>query len=99
MIRIGGQSKSKILDGKNLRVVSQGETTTKPESNTLRTSHSALENEEHYVEKLLRQLNGLGDYPDWGSLKDYVARHYHKIYLQFDRFDEEGFETVRTPFY
>ncbi|TGO88166.1 hypothetical protein BPOR_0179g00040 [Botrytis porri] len=94
VIRIGGQSKSKILDGKNLRVVSQGETTTKPESNTLRTSHSALENEEHYVEKLLRQLNGLGDYPEWESLKDYVARHYHKIYQQFDRFDEEGFETV-----
>ncbi|TGO66372.1 hypothetical protein BOTNAR_0062g00050 [Botryotinia narcissicola] len=93
VIRIGGQSKSKILDGKNLRVVSQGETTTKPKSNTLRTSHSALENEEYHVKKLLRLLNGLGDYPNWGSLKDYVARHYHRIYLQFDRFDEEGFET------
>ncbi|KAF7881219.1 uncharacterized protein EAF02_007110 [Botrytis sinoallii] len=99
VIRIGGQSKSKILDGKNLRVVSQGETTTKPESNTLRTSHSALENEENYVEKLLRRLNGLGDYPDWGSLKDYVARHYYKIYQQFDRFDEDGFEMVRMPFF
>ncbi|KAF7937116.1 uncharacterized protein EAE98_001430 [Botrytis deweyae] len=94
VIRIGGQSKSKILDGKNLRVVSQGETTTKPESNTLRTSHLALENEENYVEKLLRRLNGLGDYPDWGSLKDYVARHYYKIYQQFDRIDEDGFEMV-----
>ncbi|TEY84121.1 hypothetical protein BOTCAL_0021g00440 [Botryotinia calthae] len=94
VIRIGGQSKSKILDGKNLRLVSQGETTTKPEGNTLRASHSALENEERYVEKLLRQLNGLGDYPDWRSLKDYVAQHHYKIYQQFDRFDEEGFETV-----
>lgn len=98
VIRIGGQSKSKILDGKNLRVVSQGETTTKPEGNTLRANHSALENEERYIEKLLRQLNGLGDFPNWRSLKDYIAQRHYKIYQQFDRFDEEGFEMVRVPF-
>ncbi|KAM0142251.1 hypothetical protein ACHAO1_001466 [Botrytis cinerea] len=99
VIRIGGQSKSKILDGKNLRVVSQGETTTKPEGNTLRANHSALENEERYVEKLLRQLNGLGDFPNWRSLKDYIAQRHYKIYQQFDRFDEEGFEMVgEEPF-
>ncbi|KAM0160649.1 hypothetical protein ACHAQE_004506 [Botrytis cinerea] len=99
VIRIGGQSKSKILDGKNLRVVSQGETTTKPEGNTLRANHSALENEERYIEKLLRQLNGLGDFPNWRSLKDYIAQRHYKIYQQFDRFDEEGFEMVgEEPF-
>lgn len=98
VIRIGGQSKSEILEGKNLRIVSRSETTTGPEGRTLGITHSAVKREEKLVETLLRQLNGLNGYPIWKSLKNYVARHHYQIYRQFDRFDEEGFETVRAPF-
>ncbi|ESZ93857.1 hypothetical protein SBOR_5754 [Sclerotinia borealis F-4128] len=94
VIRIGGQSKSVILEGKNLRVVSQCESTTRPEARTLGATYSTLKSEEEVVGRLLRQLNGLNGHPIWKSLKDHVALHHPQIFQQFRRFDEDGFEAV-----
>lgn len=94
MIRIGGQSKSDMLAGKNLRVVSRGECTTRLESFTIGDNYAALRKEHKSIEEILRHLDGLNDYPSWKSVKGYLALKYPRIYRQFSRFNEDGYKTV-----
>ncbi|KAI9645837.1 hypothetical protein NHQ30_005272 [Ciborinia camelliae] len=94
VIRIGGQSKSETLAGKNLRVVSRGESTTRSESGRLGATYSALKREDKSIETILRRLDQLNDCPNWESVKGYLALHHPRIYSQFGRVDEDGFETV-----
>ncbi|RAL63386.1 hypothetical protein DID88_003810 [Monilinia fructigena] len=94
VIRVGGQSKSDMLAGKNLRVVSRRESTTRSESGTVGATYAALKREIQSMEEILRQLDGLNDYPSWKSVKDYLALQHPRIYRQFSRFDEDGYETV-----
>jgi hypothetical protein len=53
VIRIGGQSKSKVLEGKNLRVVSQGEAKTKSERYQVAKTYEELSNKEQLINKAL----------------------------------------------
>ncbi|CZS92503.1 uncharacterized protein RAG0_03111 [Rhynchosporium agropyri] len=99
IIRIGGQSKSKLLEGKNLRVVSQGEAKTKSERYLVAKSYEQLENNERLINSVLGSLHATQKKPDWANLKFHLQRRYPRIFSQFSRFDEDGFKTVgKEPF-
>ncbi|APA10158.1 hypothetical protein sscle_06g049280 [Sclerotinia sclerotiorum 1980 UF-70] len=94
LIRIGGQSKSSILEGKNLRVVSKGESQTKSERYLLAKAYESLEIKAKFINSSLAKLSKTKDQPDYKSMEGYIARHYPHIHRQFSRFDDEGFEQV-----
>jgi hypothetical protein len=94
VIRIGGQSKSIILEGKNLRVVSQGEAKTKSEGYILGSTYSALEDQEKSATSTLGSLHGTQKRPSWAKLKNHLMSRHRRIFVQFSRFDEDGFETA-----
>lgn len=99
IIRIGSQSKSSTLEGKNLRVVSQGESKTKSERYHLATTYKALEDQERTICKLLGRLHGLQKRRDWSNIRRHLLHRYPGIHKQFDRIDEDGFERVgEEPF-
>src|SRR4051812_7388738 len=94
VVRIGGQSKSTILEGKNLRVVSQGEGKTKSEGYVLGSTYSALEDQEQSARSTLGLLHGTQKRPSWANLKNHLMSRHRRIFVQFSRFDKDGFETV-----
>lgn len=94
VIRIGSKSKSTLLEGKNLRVASKGENKTKSEGYLLAQAYQALEAHEQTIRKLLGRLHGSQKGKGWAGLKHYMLRTHPLIHSQFDRFDEDGFETV-----
>jgi hypothetical protein len=99
IIRIGGQSKSTILEGKNLRIVSQGEAKTKSEGYLVAESYKQLEIDERRITTVLGSLYATQKGPAWANLKTHVQRKYPRIFSQFSRFDEDGFETMgKEPF-
>jgi hypothetical protein len=99
VIRIGGQSRSTILEGKNLRVVSQGEPKTKSEGYLIAMTYKALEVQERLIRRALGLLHSTQKQPDWANLNAHLARKHPRIYSQFSRVDDEGFVTVgRDPF-
>ncbi len=99
IIRIGGQSKSKILEGKNLRIVSKNEAKTKSESYLVAKSHEQLDNKERLINSVLGSLHATQKKPEWANLKTHLQRRYPHIFSQFSRFDEDGFNTVgKEPF-
>lgn len=99
IIRIGGQSKSKILEGKNLRVVSQGESKTKSERYLVSKSYRHLEDNAELITKVLGSLHATQKRPNWANLQTHLHRNYPRIFSQFSRFDNDGFETVgKHPF-
>lgn len=99
IIRIGGQSQSTILESKNLRVVSRGESKTGSEGYSLAKAYKNLEELEKTIKKHLGMLHGIQKRRDWTNLKAHLSRKYPNIYRQFSQIDAEGFETVgRHPF-
>jgi hypothetical protein len=91
---MGGQSKSTVLEGKNLRIVSQGESKTKSEGYLLAKTYRALEDLENSIRSTLGHLHGTQKRPNWANLKRHLMLRYRRIYTQFSRFDDDGFETV-----
>jgi hypothetical protein len=62
-------------------------------------SYKHLENAEKSVNSTLRQIHGAGKRMDWARLKQYVASRYPRIFRQFSRFDQDGFEMAsKDPF-
>ena len=99
LIRIGGQSQSAILESKNLRLVSKGETKTKPERYLLAMIHRDLKAQEETIRKLLGVLHGSRKRPDWANLRRHLKRMHPLIYAQFARVDKDGFVTAgKIPF-
>lgn len=99
IIRIGGQSQSAVLEGKNLRIVSKGETKAKSEGFQLAMTYQALEAEEKTVRRLLGLLHGVQRQRGWASMKGHLVDRHPLIHRQFSRVDEDGFKTVgREPF-
>ena len=91
-IRIGGASKSHILEGKNLRLASQGESKTGAERHLLGKSYSELEDCERSLKSKLGTLHR--SKLDWTTLRSHLASDYPHIYSQFSRIDTAGFELV-----
>ena len=99
VIRIGGQSRSTILEGRNLRVVSQVEAKTRSERYLAAMTYTALEDQQELIRRVLGQLRGSQKRPDWTNLKTHLGRRHPRIYSQFSRIVDEGFKTVgRDPF-
>ena len=99
IIRIGGQSHSEALEGKNLRTVAKAEAKSKLEKFDLAQSYKALEEEEKTAKRLLSLLHGLQKQPKWIGVKAFLMEKHPLIHRQFSRMDAEGFETVgREPF-
>lgn len=99
IIRIGGHSKSEVLEGKNLRVVSQAESKSKTEGYLLAKIFTALEDHEKTIRKLLARLHGIRSLQKWTDIKSHLYRVHRSIHDQFSRLDNEGFQKVgRNPF-
>ncbi|EFR02412.1 NFX1-type zinc finger-containing protein 1 [Nannizzia gypsea CBS 118893] len=99
IIRIGGQSKSKILEGHNLRLVSKGEGKTGNELFLIAKTYRALENNEPIISSLLRSLRVLRKEPSWKTLKGHIEQTYPRIFKKFARLDKDEFELVgKEPF-
>jgi len=94
IIRIGGQSRSTVLEGKNLRVISKGETRTKHEGYLLATTYKELEESEHSIAQQLRHLHSAQKRPEWASLQRHLARKYPRIHAQFKKVDKDGYEVA-----
>lgn len=94
IVRIGGQSKSAILEGKNLRVVSKGETKTKSEGYAVAMAIQAHEAQEKNIKKILGALHGSQKRRDWANIKAHLSSMHPLIHRQFDRVDKDGFTTV-----
>jgi AAA domain len=93
IIRIGGHSSSRALEGKNLRLVSQTEGKTGSERHLVGRSHAHLEEQEAIVKSKLRILSCLQK-TSWESFHTHLRRRYPLIYSQFSRIDGEGFARV-----
>ena len=94
IIRIGGQSKSAILEGKNLRVVSKSISKTKSENYDVAMAIKTQERQEKSIKSILSTLHGSQKRRDWASLKAHLSKVHPRIYRQFDRVDEAGFTLV-----
>jgi hypothetical protein len=100
IVRIGGQSKSKILEGKNLRVVAQSEGKSKYEGYSLAMTYKAIKSQGEAVKKLLGAFYGPQDKRGyrWETFDHYLRRTYPGIHSQFSGVDGEGFQTIGDPF-
>ncbi len=99
VIRIGGQSQSTVLEGKNLRVISKGESRTRSEGYQLAVTYEALEEHQKAIKKLLGTLQATKKGCDWANIQKHLLKRHRRIHKQFSRFDEDGFETAgRHPF-
>ena len=95
IIRIGGRSQSTILEGKNLSIVSQGETKTRFERFLVAEAYTRLETAEKTISKRLGFLHSVQKRPDWANLERHLANRYPRIHAQFAMVDDDdGFETV-----
>src|SRR5438876_892284 len=88
IIRIGGHSSSRILEGKNLRLVSLNEGRTGSEQHLLGSSHEKMELQERIVRSKLRILHELQKTSKDG-LNAHLHRMYPHIHSQFSRVDSE----------
>lgn len=99
VIRIGGQSKSAILEGKNLRVMSKGESKTKSENYAVAMTIKKQEKKERSIKSILSTLHGSQKRRDWADLKAHLSSVHPRIHRQFDQVDEAGFTLVGgSPF-
>ncbi|KAF2691044.1 hypothetical protein K458DRAFT_355487 [Lentithecium fluviatile CBS 122367] len=99
IIRMGSRSRSEMLEGHNLRKVSQTETKTRSEKKQTHDAYAALNDHETTINCRLSQVHGMQRRLEWEDLDDHLSFIYPEIHNQFDRTDEDGFITVgRHPF-
>lgn len=107
LIRIGGQSKSKILEGHNLRVVSNGEGKTRNESSCAARTYEALQTKEPLIATSLGALHALRKEQNWGSLKanilhrlkGHIKQRYPLVFNEFSRVGGDGYDVAgKDPF-
>ena len=89
-MRIGGNSSSRILEGKNLRLASRAEGKTGSERQLVGSSHGALEDQEKIVNSKLSILKDLRK-TTWAAFNVHLCRMYPHIHSQFSLVDNEGF--------
>lgn len=77
---MGSQSQSSLLEGKNLRVISQGESKTKSEGYHLAMTYKALGAQEQTIRKLSGRLHGLQKPRDWTDVKNHILYRYPRIH-------------------
>ncbi|KAF3035032.1 hypothetical protein E8E12_006473 [Didymella heteroderae] len=99
IIRVGGQSKSDLLGGHNLRDIVKSAGKTKNESFQAAKMYQNLEEHEKEANKTLGHLHASSKNADWKALSHHLARRYPKIHAQFQKTGVDGFTVVgRHPF-
>ncbi|KGQ06692.1 NFX1-type zinc finger-containing protein 1 [Beauveria bassiana D1-5] len=99
VIRIGGQSHSAVLEGHNLRAVTQSESKSRFERYSLAMSYQDLDAAAESIEKILGRAHGALRHIRWENMQKYLSRYHPHIAAQFAETDEDGFEIVgRHPF-
>jgi hypothetical protein len=99
LVRVGGFSKSKKLEHHNLRIVKDSETKTKSEKYMAAMNYKELEKKAKEAKSIFGGLHRLRMHADWHNLEGHIHEDYPKIYNQFQRVDDQGFETAgRHPF-
>ncbi|KAF2397692.1 NFX1-type zinc finger-containing protein 1 [Trichodelitschia bisporula] len=83
IIRMGGQSRSPELEGKNLRVVTKAEGSTGFERFQVAKIFEEIQELSKDVEVTLKRLSALKRKPQWSNLSHHLRRHHSKIYKQF----------------
>ncbi|KAK3317593.1 hypothetical protein B0T19DRAFT_294577 [Cercophora scortea] len=97
MIRIGGQSKDKELEGKNLKLVPKVHTSM--ERRILGKSYGDLEKCLETAGMMLKPIHqARRAHLDWNSLEGYLTNTYPRISAQFQQVDEDGFTHVGNLF-
>ena len=94
IIRIGGRSQSKQLEGKNLRVVRAETQSTPLERETLGKAYSALEASRDCARRTLNGFHQIQKGPTWSALEMIIYEESPAIDEQLDPEDEEGFSVV-----
>lgn len=95
IVRIGGQSSSQILEGKNLRLISRSEVKTGSERHIVGKSLAGLEQQQGEVISKLKIIKNLQN-RKWIGFNAHLGRRYPEIYSQFSSQDSEGFTIVEN---
>ncbi len=99
LIRVGGMSKSKKLLNHNLRTVGESESKTKSEKYMAAMRYKELDQNEREAKSVFASLHGIKKSPQWHTLKGHIHEEHPKIYNQFRRVDDQGFQMAgRHPF-
>ncbi|KAF2632130.1 P-loop containing nucleoside triphosphate hydrolase protein [Macroventuria anomochaeta] len=99
VIRVGGQSKSELLEGHNLRDITRSEGKTKMEAYQSAMMYKSLEEHKEDVNKILGRLHASSKNADWKGLNDHISGKYREIHHQFRQIDDNGFKVAgRHPF-
>ncbi|KAK2593467.1 hypothetical protein QQS21_008840 [Conoideocrella luteorostrata] len=99
IIRIGGQGHSILLEGHNLRTVSQMESKSGMERYLLAKSYEDLDTHTEEIKKVLGRAHGTLRQMKWDNIRRYLSRYYPRISRQFRPIDQDGFKIVgRYPF-
>lgn len=93
VVRIGGQSSSQTLEGKNLRLISKSEIKTGSERHMVGKAHSDMEVQERNIISKLRIIKNLQK-RNWISFNAHLGRKYPQVHSQFSNIDSEGFIRV-----
>lgn len=94
IIRIGGRSQAKELEGKNLRVVRGEAQKTTLERQILGRTFEALDRSQKVAGAALKPLHQIKKGPTWDAVEGFLLRENPRIYRQLDPRDDEGFEMV-----
>ena len=92
VIRVGGSSHSKLLQGHNIQVVSKDEPKTKNEKNLLHEAFSFMYEEEEPINPTLRHLQAQSKGLHWKYFENHLARDYSQIYKQFSEMTDGGYQ-------
>ncbi|KAJ4296678.1 hypothetical protein N0V90_006726 [Kalmusia sp. IMI 367209] len=94
VIRIGGRSRSQLLEDHNLRIVTQSETKTKSEGRQIGEAYKDLEVYEAVIKDMLSHLRLMSTQMKWHVFNDHLRDQYAAIHAQFQQIDNDGFTAV-----
>ncbi|KAL2754249.1 hypothetical protein ACRALDRAFT_1049711 [Sodiomyces alcalophilus JCM 7366] len=94
MIRIGGRSQAKELEGKNLRVVRGEVQKTTVERHLLGSTFKELEESQKMAGTTLKFLHQTKKGPTWDPLERFLLQESPEIHRQLNPAGNEGFEVV-----
>ncbi|KAI9656429.1 MAG: hypothetical protein M1829_000420 [Trizodia sp. TS-e1964] len=99
IVRVGGQSRSQLLENHNLRDIAKSEGKSKHEGYQVATAYKALDELHNKSKRIIGRLHGIQRRPEWRYFDYYLRQYYKRIHNQLDDHDSDGFAVVgRHPF-
>ncbi|KAK2766019.1 hypothetical protein FQN54_007534 [Arachnomyces sp. PD_36] len=93
IIRIGGRSTSKALEGKNIRDISVNETKTRNEKQIIGSNFAEIELLEKEVQRTLKQASHTRTVK-WNNIENHLRVHFPEVHRQFSLVGKDGFKQV-----